>query len=81
MQWEGFLMRRKPNRNDEFLNDADIIFQPAVTQIEAAALPALEVRGYGALKHARSMWRLDEAAPRSARTTSLGGWHLQRQNI
>lgn len=82
MQWEGFFMRRKPNRTYDAAMDAAIIFRPAITPIEAAALPAREARERGALHHAKAAWQLDgtpgRRAPGRAR---LGGWHLQRQNI
>lgn len=75
-------MRRKPNRMYDAALDAAIIFQPAITPIEAAALPARETRGYGSLHHVKSLWQLDGGAGRNATgTTRLGGWHLQRQNI
>ena len=36
----------------------DIVFQPAITPIEAAMLPArAQRRGYGALRHARESWQ------------------------
>lgn len=37
---------------------ADIVFQPALTPLEAAMLPARETRGYGALRLARRAFEL-----------------------
>ena len=82
MQWEGFLMKRKPSRTYDAATDAAIIFQPAITPIEAAALPARETRDRGALHHAKAAWKLDGASGQGTVSKArLGGWHLQRQNI
>lgn len=40
-------MKRKPSRTYDAATDAAIIFQPAITPIEAAALPARETRDRG----------------------------------
>lgn len=75
-------MKRKSSRQPSLYEAArNIVFQPALTPIEAAALPAKEAKGFGTLGHARAMWQLDAPLQSGERTTRLGGWHLQRQNI
>lgn len=64
-------------RNMESRSLPDIVFQPAITPIEAAMIPAKEERrGYGALAHAKASWRPGEGRKPAfePRTPKLKNW-------
>lgn len=71
---------KKRNHGYIWPGERDIVFQRAVTPIEAAALPAIEARPMGALHHARQVWRLGGHA-QGKEPARLAVWKNQRQNI
>ena len=59
---------------------ADVIFQPALTPMEAAMLPARMPRRMGALRHARESFAPGGRKP-AGRSLRLPGWGPHRQKI
>lgn len=67
----------KRNLERQNTSSADVVFLPAITPIEAAVIPARDVRGYGALRHAKEAWRPGETARRETfpvRMPRLRAW-------
>lgn len=61
---------------------ADVIFQPALTPLEAAMLPAQAKPGTGALHLAQAAWRPGGTALKNgARQPKLTRWGVQRTKI
>ncbi|MDO5299204.1 MAG: hypothetical protein Q4F18_07220 [Clostridia bacterium] len=72
-------MKRKLERQNT--SPEDVVFLPAITPIEAAVIPARDVRGYGALHHARAAWRPGESGRTDAfsvRMPKLRAWGPRR---
>lgn len=75
-------MKRLGQDDAVSLRSRDIAFQPALTPMEAAMLPALPPHRYGALAHVRASFAPGRPAQRAAaRMPKLRGWGPQRTKI